>query len=129
MKQVSIFIVTSARSPGKTKKAWYRYMMYCDGHHIDKKTAGSGNYRAPACIGVRHSCLKTHDKAIYDHIFYRLSLFRQWTETACFLAGKRMEAVRRERTAEFRSVAAVGGVTAFPCRLIPDGKYGTLQKS
>lgn len=37
MKQVSIFIITSTRSPGKAKKAWYRYMMYCDGHHIDKK--------------------------------------------------------------------------------------------
>ncbi len=40
MKQVSIFIVTSTRSPGKTKKAWYRYMMYCDGHNIDKKQKG-----------------------------------------------------------------------------------------
>lgn len=93
MKQVSIFIVTSTRSPGKTKKAWYRYMMYCDGHNIDKKTAGSGHYRTPDCIGVRHSCLKTHDKAIYDHIFYRLPLLCQRTKTACFLAGKRMEAV------------------------------------
>ena len=92
MKQVSIFIVTSTRSPGKTKKAWYRYMMYCDGHNIDKKQqvlATTGH----RLIGVRHSCLKTHDKAIYDYIFYRLSLLCQRTETACFLEGKRMEAV------------------------------------
>ena len=37
MKKVSIFIVTSTRSPGKTRRAWYRYMMYCDGHHIEEK--------------------------------------------------------------------------------------------
>lgn len=37
MKQVDIFIITSTRSPGKTRRAWYRYMMYCDNSHIDKK--------------------------------------------------------------------------------------------
>ncbi len=33
--QVDIFLVISSRTPGKTKKAGYRYILVCNGHSID----------------------------------------------------------------------------------------------
>ena len=93
MKQVSIFIVTSARSPGKTKKAWYRYMMYCDGHHIDKKQQVLATTGHRLVLECAIAALKRMTKPSMITFFYKLSLFRQWPETACFLEGKRMEAV------------------------------------
>lgn len=32
MKQVDAFIITSTRAPGKTRKAWYQYILVCEGH-------------------------------------------------------------------------------------------------
>ena len=32
MKQVDAFIITSTRAPGKTRKAWYQFILVCEGH-------------------------------------------------------------------------------------------------
>lgn len=32
MKQVDVLIITSTRTPGKTRRAWYRYILICEGH-------------------------------------------------------------------------------------------------
>lgn len=37
MKQVDAFIITSTRAPGKTRKAWYQYILVCNGHTVQKK--------------------------------------------------------------------------------------------
>ena len=35
MQQVDIFLLISSRSPGKLRKAWYRYILVCNGHRIE----------------------------------------------------------------------------------------------
>lgn len=45
MKKVDIFLITSAKTPGKIQKGWYRYMMYCgkekrEGHDRVLHTTG-----------------------------------------------------------------------------------------
>lgn len=35
--KVDIFLIISSRSPGKTKKAWYKYIMVCNGHTLTDK--------------------------------------------------------------------------------------------
>ncbi len=37
MKQVDAFIITSTRAPGKTRRAWYQYILVCNGHTVQKK--------------------------------------------------------------------------------------------
>lgn len=35
--QVDIFLIISSRSPGKTKKAWYKYILVCNGRSLEDK--------------------------------------------------------------------------------------------
>lgn len=35
--RVDIFLIISSRSPGKTKKAWYKYIMICNGRALEDK--------------------------------------------------------------------------------------------
>lgn len=37
MQQVDIFLVISSRSPSRTKKAWYQYILICGRHRIEEK--------------------------------------------------------------------------------------------
>ena len=37
MQQVDIFLVISSRSPGKLRRAWYKYILVCGKHRIEKK--------------------------------------------------------------------------------------------
>lgn len=37
MQQVDIFLVISSRSPGKLRRAWYKYILVCGKHQIEKK--------------------------------------------------------------------------------------------
>ena len=115
MKQVSIFIVTSTRSPGKTKKAWYRYMMYCDGHNIDKKQQVLTTTGHRLVLECAIAALKRMTKP---------SMITFFTDCHYFANGQRQLASWRENGWK-RS----DGVTASPRGLVPDGKYGTLQKS
>lgn len=37
MQQVDIFLIISSRSPGKMRRAWYKYIMVCGKHRIEEK--------------------------------------------------------------------------------------------
>lgn len=37
MQQVDIFLIISSRSPGKMRRAWYKYIMVCGKHMIEEK--------------------------------------------------------------------------------------------
>ena len=50
--QVDIFLITSSHSPGKTKKAWYRYILVCGGRSVTGKgelTATTGHRLVLTC--------------------------------------------------------------------------------
>ena len=52
MKQVHIFLITSAKTPGRHKEAWYRYILVCDGKTLDQQEYAkdiSGNRLIMAC--------------------------------------------------------------------------------
>lgn len=52
MQQVDIFLVVSSRTPGKTKGAWYKYILVCNGHALTEKESCSettGHRLALAC--------------------------------------------------------------------------------
>jgi hypothetical protein len=91
MKEVSIFIVTSTRSPGKTRKAWYKIYPGMRRGEQGEESPGHIYYRPPLGVGVRCGGFETHDKACNDHFLDRLPLFCQWSETACGLERKWLE--------------------------------------
>ena len=37
MQQVDIFLIISSRSPGKMRRAWYKYILVCGKHMIEEK--------------------------------------------------------------------------------------------
>lgn len=37
MQQVDIFLIISSRSPGKMRRAWYKYILVCGKHRIEEK--------------------------------------------------------------------------------------------
>ncbi len=37
MQKVDIFLTISSRSPGKTRKAWYKYILICGKHRLEEK--------------------------------------------------------------------------------------------
>lgn len=37
MQKVDIFLVISSRSPGKTRRAWYKYILICGKHRLEEK--------------------------------------------------------------------------------------------
>lgn len=37
MQQVDIFLIISSRSPARLKRAWYKYILICGKHRIEKK--------------------------------------------------------------------------------------------
>lgn len=125
MKEVSIFIVTSTRSPGKTRKAWYRYILVCEGASREKKVQVTST-TPPLGVGVRCGGFETHDKACNDHFLDRLPLFCQRSETACGLERKWLETARWERGKKSGSVAADRGAAAPSCSFFPRGEYGAV---
>lgn len=51
--QVDIFLVISSHSPGKIKKAWYKYILVCNGRTLEDKgelTNTTGNRLALTCV-------------------------------------------------------------------------------
>ena len=38
MQQVDIFLVTSTKSPGRHRRAWYKYILVCSGRSLEEKT-------------------------------------------------------------------------------------------
>lgn len=37
MQKVDIFLMISSRSPGKTRRAWYKYILICGKHRLEEK--------------------------------------------------------------------------------------------
>lgn len=87
MKEVSIFIVTSTRSPGKTRKAWYRYILVCEGASREKKvqvTSTTGHRLVLECVVA---ALKR---------MTRPAMITFWTDCHYFANGQRRLAVWKE---------------------------------
>ena len=87
MKEVSIFIVTSTRSPGKTRKAWYRYILVCEGASREKKvqvTSTTGHRLVLECVVA---ALKR---------MTRPAMITFWTDCHYFANGQRQLASWRE---------------------------------
>lgn len=87
MKEVSIFIVTSTRSPGKTRKAWYRYTLVCEGASREKKiqvTSTTGHRLVLECVVA---ALKR---------MTRPAMITFWTDCHYFANGQRRLAVWKE---------------------------------
>lgn len=87
MKEVSIFIVTSTRSPGKTRKAWYRYILVCEGASREKKvqvTSTTGHRLVLECVVA---ALKR---------MTRPAMITFWTDCYYFANGQRRLAVWKE---------------------------------
>lgn len=126
MKQVDAFIITSTRAPGKTRKAWYQYILVCEGHTktgdacvrnttghrlvLECAVAAARELVRPAMVNIPHGLL----------------LLCERPETACHMERQRLETVGRERTEKSGSVAAPGGKTPHPCREIQSGIHGAL---
>ena len=87
MKEVSIFIVTSTRSPGKTRKARYRYILVCEGASREKKvqvTSTTGHRLVLECVVA---ALKR---------MTRPAMITFWTDCHYFANGQRRLAVWKE---------------------------------
>lgn len=85
MKQVDAFIITSTRAPGKTRKAWYQYILVCNGHTVQKKEQVLDTTGHRMVLEMCHSSSETHESACHDHYTYRLSLLCGRPEKTCCL--------------------------------------------
>lgn len=87
MKEVSIFIVTSTRSPGKTRKAWYRYILVCEGASREKKVQVTSTTGHRLVLECAVAALKR---------MTRPAMITFWTDCHYFANGQRRLAVWKE---------------------------------
>lgn len=87
MKEVSIFIVTSTRSPGKTRKAWYRYILVCEGASREKKVQVTSTTGHRLVLERVVAALKR---------MTRPAMITFWTDCHYFANGQRRLAVWKE---------------------------------
>ena len=87
MKEVSIFIVTSTRSPGKTRKAWYRYILVCEGASREKKVQVTSTTGHRLVLEYVVAALKR---------MTRPAMITFWTDCHYFANGQRRLAVWKE---------------------------------
>lgn len=87
MKEVSIFIVTSTRSPGKTRKAWYRYILACEGASREKKVQVTSTTGHRLVLECAVAALKR---------MTRPAMITFWTDCHYFANGQRQLVVWKE---------------------------------
>ncbi len=103
MKEVSIFIVTSTRSPGKTRKAWYRYILVCEGASREKKVqvTSTTGHRASREKKVQVTSTTGHRLVLECVVaalkrMTRPAMITFWTDCHYFANGQRRLAVWKE---------------------------------
>lgn len=128
MKEVSIFIVTSTRTPGKTRKSWYRYILVCDGHTLEKKEQSLNTTGHRLVLECAVAALKR---------MTRPAMITFWTDCHYFADGQRQLAgwkengwKKEQRTSikEPGFMAAVGDVAETSCCTVSHCIHGALQK-
>lgn len=87
MKKVSIFLVASTRSPGKTRKAWYRYILVCEGASREEKVQVTSTTGHRLVLECAIAALKR---------MTRPAMITFWTDCHYFANGQRQLAVWKE---------------------------------
>ena len=121
MKQVDAFIITSTRAPGKTRKAWYQYILVCNGHTVQKKERVLDTTGHRMVLECAIAALKRMNQPAMITIH---------TDCHYFADGQRRLAAwknnGRKRTEKSGSVAGNRGIAAPSCSAVPYRKYGAL---
>ena len=78
MQEVHIFLITSSHAP-KMRKAWYRYILVCQGKTLEKKTDVQDVTGHQLVMECAVAALQRMIRAGDDHNPYRQPLSGEWT--------------------------------------------------